>query len=418
MRLNVSLEEAQEIVLGMLRPIEREAIVHLPDSLGRVLSRDIKAPFNVPAFDKSPLDGYAVRAEDTKMAAPDNPVILHVIEEVPAGSVPTKKVEPGSAIRIMTGAPIPEGADVVVRFEDVEEAPDTIKVSQPLAAGANIIPVGDDVAEGEVVASAGTRLNAPLIGMLASLGISSVPVYQRVRVAIINTGNELLDPSEKWLPGKIYNSNRYLLEAKCKELGAEPIYLDSVPDEETAVAESLQGALEVADLVITTGGASVGQYDVVKNAINAVGAEILFWKIALKPGMPTAVARKDGKVIFSLSGNPAAAMITFDLLAVPALKKLSGMKEVLPPTITGILVNAFQKRSPQRRMLRAKWKKQNGSDLIELTGKQSNDVLKSLVECNILIDVPAGTPSLAAGQHVSAYVVGNLTDSLVGELKC
>ena len=414
MRLNVSLEEAQEMVLGMLKPIGREVVVHLPDLLGWVLSRDIKAPFSVPAFDKSPLDGYALRAEDTKAAVPDKPVILRVIEEVPAGTVPTKQVEQSQAIRSMTGAPIPEGADVVVRFEDVEEAADTIKLSQPLASGANIIPAGDDVVEGEVVASAGTRINAPLIGMLASLGISSVPVYQRVKVAIISTGDELLDPGEKRLPGKIYNSNRYLLEARCKELGAEPVYLDCVPDQETVVAESLQKALEVADLVITTGGASVGQYDVVKNAINAVGAETLFWKMGLKPGMPTVVARKDEKVIFSLSGNPAAAMITFELLAVPALKKLAGMKDVLPPKISGILVNDFKKASPQRRMIRAKWKQQDGKDLFELTGKQSNDVLKSLIEYNVLIDVPAGTPSLAVGQQVSAFVVGNLTDSLVG----
>ncbi|NPV30083.1 MAG: molybdopterin molybdotransferase MoeA [Firmicutes bacterium] len=413
MRVNVSLEEAQELVLSMVNPVG-ETVVPLADALGRVIGRDIKAPCSVPAFDKSPLDGYALRAGDTVTASPASPVVLQVIEEVPAGSVPAKKVTPGCAIRIMTGAPIPEGADAVIRFEDVEETPESIKVSRPLAAGSNIIPAGEDVVEGEIIARCGMRVNAPLIGMLASLGIARVSVYERVRVAIINTGSELLDPAEKWLPGKIYNSNRYLLEARCRELGAEPVYLESVPDEKGAVAGSVNKALEKADLVITTGGVSVGQYDVVKDALQMIGAQILFWKVALKPGTPIVAACKDGRVILSLSGNPAAAMVTFDLIAAPALKRISGLKEPLPPTVTGILAGGFPKASPQRRILRAKWKKRDGVDLIELTGKQSNGVLKSLIECNLLIDVPAGSPPLVAGQPVSAFVVGSFTDSLLG----
>lgn len=408
MRTSVTLEEAQEMLLSMVGA-GRESVVHLSEALGRVLSRDIKAPCDVPPFDKSPLDGYALRAEDTEMASPENPVFLRVVEEVPAGFAPTKSVAPGCAIRLMTGAPIPPGADVVVRFEDVEEIPEGILIKEPLASGSNIIRAGNDVVEGEVIARGGIRVNASLIGMLASLGIASLHVYEKPKVAIITTGSELLDPSEKLQPGKIYNSNRYLLEARCRELGAEPVYLESVTDDERAVAESLKKALEVADLAITTGGASVGQYDVVKDALKAIGAEILFWKIALKPGMPTAAASKDGRLILSLSGNPAAAMVTFDLLAVPLLKKIAGEKQLLPPRITGVLVNAFPKKSPQRRILRAKWKRQDGVDLIELTGKQSNDVLKSLIECNLLVDVPAGSPPLAAGQQVSAFVIGSLS---------
>ena len=167
--------------------------------------------------------------------------------------MPCNEIVPGCAIRIMTGAPIPEGANVVVRYEDVEELDDSIKIYKPLSAGLNIIPVGDDVAKGDIIARCGMVINAPLAGVLASLGIASVPVYVRAKVAIINTGNELLDPMEKWNPGKIYNSNRYVLEARCRELGMEPVYFDSVPDEQGAVAESVNKALEKADVVITTG---------------------------------------------------------------------------------------------------------------------------------------------------------------------
>lgn len=408
MKTNISLEEAQGLLLSKVAPAG-ETVVPLSEALGRVLSQQVKAPFDVPPFDKSPLDGYALRSEDTAMASPDNPVFLKVIEEVPAGFVPTRSVEHGCAIRLMTGSPIPEGADVVVRFEEVEELPEGIRIKKPLAAGSNIIPAGNDVVEGETIVQEGTRVNAFLIGMLASLGIASLHVYEKPRVAILTTGSELLDPAEELRPGKIYNSNRYLLEARCREVGAEPVYLETVPDEESSVAGSLEKALVMADLVITTGGASVGQYDLVKAALKAIGAEILFWKIALKPGMPTAAAVKDGKIILSLSGNPAAATVTFDLIAVPVLKKMAGEKEPLPPKISGVLANAFPKKSPQRRILRAKWKRQDGVDLIELTGKQSNDVLKSLIECNLLVDVPAGSPPLAAGQQVSAFVIGSLS---------
>jgi molybdopterin molybdotransferase len=404
MRIGISLEEAQQLVLNIANPVG-ECITPLQQAAGRVLSRDTQSPINVPAFDKSPLDGYAVRAEDTGAASPGSPVVLQIIEEVRAGSVPSKVVGTGEAVRIMTGAPIPQGANEVVRFEDVQEAPDHIRVSHPLTAGRNIIPLGEDVVRGEVVAHKGVLINSALLGVLASLGTARIPVYNRVRVAIITTGNELLDPTEKWLPGKIYNSNRYCLEARCRELGTEPVFIASVPDEKEAIAKILSSALDEADVVITTGGVSVGQYDVVKDAIQMIGAETLFWKIAMKPGTPAVAAHLDGKPIISLSGNPAAAMVVFELVAVPVLKKMSGFRNQLPITITGVLAGNFTKASPQRRIVRARWMKQGSDELIQITGSQGNGVLKSLVDCNLLVDVPAGSPPLAAGQVVSAFLV-------------
>ncbi|MGB9791024.1 MAG: gephyrin-like molybdotransferase Glp [Thermacetogeniaceae bacterium] len=400
MKTHISLEEAQELLIGMISP-RGETMVSLPEALGRVISREIKAPRSVPPFDKSLVDGYALRAADAELASADKPVTLQVIGEVAAGSIPAGIVAPGCAVRLMTGSPIPGGADVVVRFEDVEEVPKGIRVKRPLAAGSNIIPAGSEIIQGEIVSQRGERVKAYMIGMLASLGITRVHVYERPRVAIIATGSELLGLDEELQPGKIYCSNRYLLEARCREVGAEPVFAECVPDEEGTIISSLSRALEVADLVVTTGGTSVGRYDFVKDALEAIGAQILFWKIALKPGMPTAAAFKDGKAILSLAGHPDAAMIIFELLAVPIIRKIAGEKEPLPPKIIGVLANAFPKESPYRRIVKARWRRRDGIDMIELVDKQ---------EFNLLVDVPAGSPPLAAGERVSAFVIGSLSN--------
>jgi molybdopterin molybdotransferase len=407
MKTNISLEETQQLVMQVAGAVGA-SVVPLRQAVGRVLAQDVQSPINVPAFDKSPLDGYAVRAEDTATASPDNPVVLRVIDEVPAGSVSNKVVAPGETVRLMTGAPIPEGADEVVRFEDVQETPEQITVSRRLSARQNIVPLGEDVILNEVVAHRGDLINASLLGVLASLGIAGVPIYDRVKVAIVTTGSELLDPTEPWAPGKIYNSNLYSVEARCKELGAEPVFLASVRDDKEIIANSLRDALDRADIVITSGGVSVGQYDLVKDAIEIIGAKTLCWKIAMKPGMPAVAAHRDNKLIISLSGNPAAAMVVFDLVAVPVLKKMSGLRNQLPVKITGVLADDFDKASPQRRFLRARLVPQDGAWLIRLTGKQSNGVLKSLVDCNLLVDVPAGSLPLTAGQVVSAFMIGEI----------
>lgn len=414
MRTNISLEEAQELLLGMVSP-GGETTVSLRDALGRVISREIKAPCNMPPFDRSPYDGYALRAVDTELASPERPVFLRVIEEVVAGSWPARSVAPGCAIRLMTGSPIPEGADVVVPFEEVEETPDGISIKRPLAAGSNIIPAGSEVVEGEIIAQSGKRANAYLIGMLASFGISRVPVYEKAKAAVIATGSELLEITEKLLPGKIYCSNLYLLEARCRELGAEPIFVECVPDDEKAIASSLVRALEVAELVLVTGGTSLGSCDFVKGVLEAIGAQCLFSRIALRPGAPTSAAFRNGKVILSLAGNPGAAMVVFELLAVPILKKLAGERETLLPKITGVLVNDFPKQSPCRRILKANWKRQDGVDLIELIGGENRGSWKLPPGCALLVDVPPGSPPLAAGQRVSAFVVSGRNSSFLVE---
>lgn len=414
MKQSLRLEEAQDLLLNLTTP-GRESLVSLPQATGLVLSQDIRAAENVPAFDKSPLDGYALKACDTKNADSSHPVRIKVIEEIRAGFMPAKQVTGGTTIKIMTGAPLPQGADVVVKFEDVRRSGDYIEVFKPLKSGSNIIIAGEDLVQGELVACQNTVITPALVGLLASIGIDQVPVFLPPRIAIISTGDELLDPSEKLRPGKIFNSSLYSLQAQCQALGAEPVVLGIVPDDTEAVAERIQQGLQEADLVITTGGVSVGDYDVVQDALTRIGAEIIFWKLAMKPGSPLLAARKGEQMIICLSGNPAAALVTFDLVAVPVIKKLMGLRVCLPPRIEAILMESFSKSSPQRRFLRARLYRSNGVDFARLTGDQGNGVLKSMLGCNLLLDVPAGSGPVLAGQKLGAYVVADLNQSFQEE---
>jgi molybdopterin molybdotransferase len=416
MRENVPMEEAQEALLNLAVP-RGETSVPLFQALNRVLCQDIRAADNIPPFDKSPLDGYALRATDTKKASMTYPARLTVLEEVRAGYMPGSKVVPGTAIRVMTGAPIPRGADVVIKYEDVKESTDYIEVCQPLRADTNIIRAGDDVTRGELVAARGTVITPPLVGLLASLGICEVPVFSKIRMAIVCTGDEIVDPRKTLTPGKIYNSNLYTLQASCAEMGAEPVVMGNVPDEIEAIAARITRSLEQADVVISTGGVSVGEYDVVKDALTSIGAKIVFWKMRIKPGSSIIAAIKNNKIIIGLSGNPAAAMISFDLIAVPILKKMMGQKKVLPGKVKAVFLDRFDKPSPQRRFLRARLYRKNGVDFVRLTGDQGNGVLKSMVACNILIDVPAGSGPLKAGQQVNCYIVGNINETYQEDLR-
>lgn len=406
MRTGISLEEAQGLLLQAVAAV-KTCEVSLANAVGRIVSQDIQTNINLPPFDKSPLDGYALQAGDTAAASLVKPAVLEVIEEVRAGYMPQRQVTAGKAIKVMTGAPIPEGADVIVKFEDVQRIDKQVEIYEPLAAGSNIIRAGEDVCQGEIIATKGTILNPPLVGLLAAIGVATVPVVSKTKVAILSTGDEVIDPSEKLRPGKIYNSNLHSVSAYCSQLGAEPVAIGIVPDEKTAIVERITQAAAQADLVITTGGVSVGDYDIIPFALKQMGAEIIFWKIDMKPGSPIIAAKYQDKLIIGLSGNPAAAFITFDLLVVPVIKKMLGIDKELPPKISAILADNFDKPSQQRRFLRAKVQKVNEINYVKLTGNQSNGVLKSMIACDVLIDVPAGSGPLQAGQEVSAVMLGN-----------
>lgn len=406
MREMISLEEAQNLTLKLVEPLET-AQVSLYTALNRVLAEDIYSEVNVPPFDRSPLDGYAVRAADTSEAKTIAPVFFEVIEEVPAGYVACKQLTNMSAIKIMTGAPIPLGADTVIRFEDITVDGNRVGIHSPLKHRDNISQAGEDIAIGSLLLAKHTTLNATAIGLLASVGKSLIPVVRKPRVAILSTGDELVDVEGPLPPGKIRNSNLYLLTAAIQAAGGEPVVLGIVPDRKEDTIKYLQQSLVAADLVITTGGVSVGDYDVVKEAMVAAGAEVLFWKIALKPGTPVVVSKAEGKLIIGLSGNPAGASIVFDVLVKPIIRKLSGKLHHLPIKTVATLDNHFAKRSGMRRLLRGRVYRQGEELRVALTGKQNPGVLRSLLECNALIDVPAGSEPLVSEKQVDIFFIGD-----------
>ncbi len=409
MRQNISLEEAQHLLLERATS-PGECELSIGEALGRIVSRDVVAAQSLPSFDRSPLDGYALRACDTMSAQPTQPVTLWVIEEIPAGRAAAKTVTGGTAAKVLTGAPIPEGADVVVKQEDVFVDGNLIHVFQPLRARNNVVHIGENIKHGEMLAKQGTIVTAAIIGLLAEQGIKTLYVYEPIKAAIISTGDELVGLDEPLTLGKIYDSNRHTLQARCKELGIDPVLLANVPDCRAQIAARIEEGLAAADVVITTGGVSVGDYDLVKDAVETLGASILFWRVDIKPGSPMLAAVKDGKMIIGLSGNPVAAMITFDLLAVPLLKKMMGYNKYFYSRLQGTLVNGFHKASEQRRFLRAKLLTESGRLWIRLMGMQTNSALKSMAECNLFVDIPAGSGALAAGETVLAHVVGKIQD--------
>lgn len=404
MKQNISLEEARRLLLANCSlPGVEEVYYH--DALGRVLSEDLVAKENVPPFSRSPYDGYAFRAVDTVTATAERPVFLEVIEEVPAGHAPQSKVGEGQAVKILTGAPIPEGADVVEKFEVTTRKGNQVGIYSSYQPGTNIIPAGEDVTEGDIIAYRGQVVDPPIVGLMAALGMVKVPVYQRPRIAIVSTGDELLEVDEPLRPGKIRNSNSHTLAAYCAELGGAPIVLKTPKDRVEEIKTAIQSGLGQAQMVITTGGVSVGDYDLVQEALISIGAEILYWQIDVKPGAPTLAAVKDGKVILGLSGNPASAMVIFQLLGFPFIRKMAGRSDYLLPEIQVILKDDFKKASPARRFLRGRLAYEQDRIYMESTGAQGNSILHSMIGCDVLAEIPAGSGPVPAGSKLKAYLL-------------
>ena len=279
----ITLEEASNILLSLPLQLNTEYIP-LEDSVGRVLAEDYYAPYMLPTFSKSPLDGYAFQSADTANAKEDAPVTLRIIEEIPAGEAPAKTINPGEAAKILTGAPIPEGADAVVRYEDTRFTEDTVTIFQSFRPDTNIIHAGEDVKAGALTAAAKTMVTPALAGLFASLGIPRLHVYTIPKAALISTGNELVEVSKPLSLGKIHNSSLYTLGGYIKQAGASLVHTALARDDDEAIAASIKTAVSKADIVITTGGVSVGDYDRVRAALESLGAEILFWRLAIKPG--------------------------------------------------------------------------------------------------------------------------------------
>ena len=399
---DIELEQAVEILLAHASPVTETEDVPLLDAVGRVAAEDIKAGFDNPPFDRSPLDGYTFAAASTRMATAESPVTLRVVAEECAGDFFAGTVGAGECVRIMTGGAIPKGCDCVVRQEDVREDGDAIRVPFTSKPYENYCYAGEDIKKGTVILRQGQIIRASQIAVLASEGHATAHVHRRVRVAVASTGDELLQPGEPLRPGKIYNSNLYLLAGRLKELGAEVTVVGSVPDDVERAAEVIASYADKVDVFLTSGGVSVGKKDIMHGVVPALGAERLFWRVCMKPGAP-AIAYTRGRLLgIALSGNPFAAFATFELMAKPALLRIAGQTDVLPARRRAVLADAFPKECLGRRFLRARME---ADGRVSLPDQHESGSLFSAAGCDAFVDVPAGTKPLAAGTEVEVVIL-------------
>jgi molybdopterin molybdotransferase len=398
------LVEAQRIVLDAAPTLGLEKVSIL-ETLGRVLGEDIIAQRDNPPWDNSAMDGFAVRAEDiVQPHAIAKPVTLKIVEDVPAGKMPTQTVGPGQAIRIMTGAPIPRGADTVLKVEDTEHQPDSVRVFKAEARGANIRPQGEDVKKGDCIIAKGTQIRPGEAGMLAILAKSFVLVYQRPRVAILSTGDELADLDERFSEDKIINSNSYGIAAAVQDAGGIPLLLGIARDNPAALTEKISHGLN-ADILVLSGGVSMGDYDFTKAVFRDLGAEMNFWKLAIRPGQPLAFGKIQGKLAFGLPGNPVSSMVTFEQLVRPAMLKMAGMRSYGRPLIEALFQEQFKKRNDRRHFLRGVLWREEGVFKVRTTGDQGSGILTSMVKANCLIDIPVEVERVNPGDRVTVQLL-------------
>ena len=382
---------------------EEEA--RLTESSGRYLSRDVTARFDAPPFDNSAMDGYAVRAADVASACPDTPVRLPLGGESRAGGPLPGPLKPGTACRIFTGAPMPAGADAVVMQEDTDADGNEVAIRESSHEGKHVRAQGTDVASGALLLQAGDRLWPGEIGLLASQNIERVHVFRQPQVALLSTGDELRELGEDLEPGTIINSNVYVLTEMLRALGVNPIPLPAAPDSLPETEAVLREALE-ADVVITMGGVSVGEYDFVHEAFKNVGIEPGFWKVRIKPGKPLAFAQYEGKPVVGLPGNPISAMVTFEVLVAPCLRKMLGDPKPHPQPVVARLRDSYRRRPGRVEIARGVATREGDEVIVALHDRQGSGSLPSFVGINALVILPPDKGELAAGEQVEVMLWG------------
>lgn len=407
----LTVQEALTAVLAGVSVLSSEK-VPLLDALGRVIAEPVVAQDSLPPFANSAMDGYAMRAADLADATAENPAELRVVGDVAAGSVPDVVVEAGTAVRIMTGAPLPPGADAVVPVEDTNEAwrnperplPQRIQIRRAVGTGDYVRQAGGDITAGQTIIEQGHLLRPQEVGVLASLGVAQVAVIRRPKVGILATGDELIAIEEPLRPGKIRNSNGYTQTAQVLAAGGIPVSLGIARDTEVDVRQKLQAGLDAGvDLFISSAGVSVGAYDVVK-AVLEIEGNVGFWRVRMRPGKPLAFGTYHSIPYLGLPGNPVSAMVSFERFARPALLKMAGRVDWERPLLSVVVQENIQSDGRES-YLRAIVSSQNGQMVARTTGSQDSHMMTSLVKANALMIVPEGVTEVQAGQTLQAWLV-------------
>jgi molybdopterin molybdotransferase len=404
----IRVEEALKNILDAVSPLGLEK-VNILDALGRVIGEDVYAGRAIPPKDNSAMDGYALRAGDTRGASEETPAILEVVEDIPAGSIPEKRIGPGQAARIMTGAPVPEGADAVVRMEDSRKEDGRVAILIGAEVGQDIRRAGEDVQPGEKVISGGEVIRPAEVGMLAALGRSFISVHQRPLIAIVATGDELVDLDETPSPWKIVSSNSYSLAALVLDCGAVPMQIGIAKDRREDLIAKFRAAMR-ADLIVSSGGVSVGDYDLVKEVMKKEGNRMQFWRVAMKPGRPLVFGAMGEVPIVGLPGNPVSSMVSFEQFIRPAILKMMGHANLFRRTVRARLGEDISKKSGIRHFIRARICREEGGYAVVTTGDQGSGILKSMVRANGLIILTEEVTKARAGETVTVQLLDDSLD--------
>jgi molybdopterin molybdotransferase len=400
----LTVTEAKENILSVARPLSPVEL-SLTDVLGCVLATDLVSTVNLPPWDNSAVDGYAVRAGDVDSAGENNPIHLGVLGEMPAGKAPTQSVEPLGCIRIFTGAPIPPGADAVVMQEDTRPHHEGfIAVVESVEPGENIRRAGDDVHAGETVLRTGTLLGPAQIGMAAGVGAARLKVHPRPRVGVLVTGAEIVEPGRPLAGGQIYDANSYALTGFVRAAGCEPVDLGIADDTREALTEKIEYALGECDVLVTVGGVSVGEHDLVKAVLGELDCEQKFWQVSMRPGKPFVFGTRGEKLVFGLPGNPVSAAVTFLVLVRPALLRLRGLTDLELPAVDAEAAEDFVNDAERTHFMRAMFEWRDGKRFVKPLPRQGSHVISSLANADCLVEVAPGE-KIERGATVRAMVM-------------
>lgn len=400
----LEVEDALAHFLSYFHPLKPDQVPIL-DALDRVLAEDVIAEMDIPPLSNTAMDGYTMRCDDTGGARKDAPKRLRVIGELAAGSLMRQPIQPGTAVRIMTGAPIPAGGEAVIPFEEVEVDGEDILIFKRYPHGLNIRLAGEDVRSNEVVIEKGAILRPQEIGMLAALGRTLITVIRRPHVALLSTGNEVIDAGTEWQPGKIRDANGFSNAAQVLKYGGIPVQLGIATDDVTDISGKIHAGLEKGiDLLITSGGVSVGDFDLVKKVLASEG-EISFWKVRMKPGKPLAFGVIKGVPLLGLPGNPVSAMVSFEIFARPAILSMLGKTNLKKPEFDAILLDEIRYKDNRRHYVRVKLQEQDGIRFARLTGDQGSGILRSMVKADALAIIPEEVDHLPPNSPVKVIML-------------